>query len=50
MSLPKSPPPGFPPFTPQDKVKFQNLFLNAGPTNGILTGEHNQFGVSTMPF
>ncbi|KAH9483828.1 putative calcium-binding protein [Psilocybe cubensis] len=40
MSLSKSPPPAaFPPLTPQDKVKFQNMFLKNGPANGLLSGE-----------
>ncbi|TFK42793.1 hypothetical protein BDQ12DRAFT_676809 [Crucibulum laeve] len=39
MSVPKSPPPGFPPLTPQDKAKFNNLFAKSGPSNGLLTGE-----------
>ncbi|CAA7270180.1 unnamed protein product [Cyclocybe aegerita] len=40
ISLPKSPPPAaFPPLTAQDKAKFQNMFLKAGPTNGLLGGE-----------
>ncbi|RDB21022.1 Epidermal growth factor receptor substrate 15-like 1 [Hypsizygus marmoreus] len=38
MSLPKSPPPGFPPFTAQEKAKFQNLFNKAGPgSDGLLS-------------
>ncbi|KAF4615333.1 hypothetical protein D9613_002841 [Agrocybe pediades] len=40
MSLPKSPPPpAFPPLTPQDKAKFQSMFVKYGPTNGVLSGE-----------
>ncbi|KAK0448373.1 uncharacterized protein EV420DRAFT_856567 [Desarmillaria tabescens] len=41
MSIPRSPPPlsGLPPFTAQDKAKFQNMFLKSGPTNGLLNGE-----------
>ncbi|KAK0445420.1 hypothetical protein EV421DRAFT_318163 [Armillaria borealis] len=41
MSIPRSPPPtsGLPPFTAQDKAKFQNMFLKSGPTNGLLSGE-----------
>ena len=39
MSMPKSPPPGLPPFTPQDKAKFQNMFLKSGPTDGLLSGQ-----------
>ena len=38
VSIPKSPPPGFPPLSPQDKVKFQNIFNRSGPTNGLLNG------------
>jgi epidermal growth factor receptor substrate 15 len=30
---------GLPPFTPQDKAKFNSMFIKAGPTNGKLTGE-----------
>ncbi|OCH95289.1 hypothetical protein OBBRIDRAFT_788483 [Obba rivulosa] len=36
---PMSPPPGLPPLSPQDKAKFLKLFLQCGPTNGILSGE-----------
>ncbi|KAF5386588.1 hypothetical protein D9615_001706 [Tricholomella constricta] len=37
--LAKSPPPGLPPFTLQEKAKFQNLFNKAGPdSNGLLSG------------
>ncbi|KAG7452893.1 uncharacterized protein BT62DRAFT_879116 [Guyanagaster necrorhizus] len=41
LSIPRSPPPvsGLPPFTAQDKAKFQNMFLKSGPTNGLLSGE-----------
>ncbi|KAJ3508199.1 hypothetical protein NLJ89_g5886 [Agrocybe chaxingu] len=40
ISLPKSPPPvAFPALTAQDKAKFQNMFLKAGPANGLLSGE-----------
>ncbi|KAI0665085.1 hypothetical protein C8Q70DRAFT_904135 [Cubamyces menziesii] len=35
----KSPPPGLPPLTPQDKSKFLKLFLGCHPVNGILSGE-----------
>jgi epidermal growth factor receptor substrate 15 len=39
MSLPKSPPPiSFPVLTPQDKAKFQNMFMKSGPFNGLLSG------------
>jgi epidermal growth factor receptor substrate 15 len=34
----KSPQPGLPPFTPQDKAKFQNMFLKSGPVDGLLSG------------
>jgi len=37
-SIPKSPPPGFPPLSPQDKIKFQNIFNRSGPTDGLLNG------------
>ncbi|KAK0210424.1 hypothetical protein DFS33DRAFT_291638 [Desarmillaria ectypa] len=39
LSIPRSPPPvpGLPPFTVQDKAKFQNMFLKSGPTNGLLS-------------
>lgn len=36
-STPKSPP-GFPPLSPQDKIKFQNIFNRSGPANGLLNG------------
>ncbi|KAH7889962.1 hypothetical protein F5I97DRAFT_615298 [Phlebopus sp. FC_14] len=39
MSIPKSPPPGLPVLTPQDKVKFNGLFQNCGPVKGLLSGE-----------
>ncbi|KAF5372949.1 hypothetical protein D9758_001736 [Tetrapyrgos nigripes] len=41
MSIPRSPPPipSLPPFTPQDKTKFQNMFAKANPTGGLLSGE-----------
>ncbi|GBE82518.1 hypothetical protein SCP_0409020 [Sparassis crispa] len=35
----KSPPPGLPPLTPQDKAKFMRLFLGCGPISGLLSGE-----------
>lgn len=38
VSLPKSPPPGLPPLTAQDKAKFQALFIKSGPSNGLLSG------------
>ncbi|KAJ7074344.1 hypothetical protein C8F01DRAFT_1100205 [Mycena amicta] len=38
----KSPQPGLPPFTPQDKVKFQNLFIKSGPIDGLLSSEKAQ--------
>ncbi|KAF9452834.1 hypothetical protein P691DRAFT_148520 [Macrolepiota fuliginosa MF-IS2] len=37
-SIPKSPTPGFPPLSPQDKIKFQNIFNRSGPVNGLLNG------------
>ncbi|KAF9001968.1 hypothetical protein BDQ17DRAFT_1357829 [Cyathus striatus] len=39
MSMPRSPPPSFPPLSVQDRVKFNNLFAKAGPTNGLLSGD-----------
>ncbi|KAF8078166.1 hypothetical protein FPV67DRAFT_38614 [Lyophyllum atratum] len=37
--LAKSPPPGLPPFTAQEKAKFQSLFNKAGPDpSGLLSG------------
>ncbi|KAK1229083.1 hypothetical protein PQX77_007899 [Marasmius sp. AFHP31] len=41
MSIPKSPPPtgGFPPLTPADKAKFNNMFVKAGPVNGLLSAD-----------
>ncbi|KAH7909145.1 hypothetical protein BJ138DRAFT_1156028 [Hygrophoropsis aurantiaca] len=39
MSIPKSPPPGLPVLTPQDKVKFNRLFQGCGPVNGLLSGD-----------
>jgi len=39
VSLPKSPPPpAFPPLTNLDKAKFQNMFVEYGPENGLLSG------------
>ncbi|KAJ7684745.1 hypothetical protein DFH06DRAFT_969429 [Mycena polygramma] len=39
----KSPQPTtLPPFTPQDKVKFHNMFLKSGPVDGLLSGEKAQ--------
>ncbi|KAJ3572813.1 hypothetical protein NP233_g2832 [Leucocoprinus birnbaumii] len=38
-SAPKSPPPGFPPLSPQDKIRFQDIFNRSGPTNGLLSGD-----------
>ncbi|KAH9829148.1 uncharacterized protein C8Q71DRAFT_791377 [Rhodofomes roseus] len=35
----RSPPPGLPPLTPQDKTKFMKLFLSCGPINGLLNGD-----------
>lgn len=34
----RSPPPGFPPITAQDKAKFLKLFLGCHPVNGLLSG------------
>ncbi|KAF9459355.1 hypothetical protein BDZ94DRAFT_1268459 [Collybia nuda] len=42
LSSPRSPPPGLPSFTPQDKAKFQALFMKSGPTNGLLSGEKSR--------
>ncbi|KAH7927735.1 hypothetical protein BV22DRAFT_1110947 [Leucogyrophana mollusca] len=39
MSIPKSPPPGLPVLTPQDKAKFSRLFQGCGPVNGLLSGD-----------
>ncbi|KIJ17083.1 hypothetical protein PAXINDRAFT_73420 [Paxillus involutus ATCC 200175] len=39
ISIPKSPPPGLPLLTPQDKVKFNKLFQGYGPVNGLLSGD-----------
>ncbi|KAJ7712718.1 hypothetical protein B0H16DRAFT_1479163 [Mycena metata] len=30
---------GLPPFTPQDKAKFQSMFLKSSPVDGLLSGE-----------
>ncbi|KAJ7236710.1 hypothetical protein B0H12DRAFT_1212316 [Mycena haematopus] len=39
----KSPQPGLPPFTAQDRAKFQNMFLKSGPgPDGLLSGEKAQ--------
>ncbi|KAG1749118.1 uncharacterized protein EDB91DRAFT_1112566 [Suillus paluster] len=38
-SIPKSPPPGLPPLTPQDKAKFTRIFQGCGPVKGLLNGE-----------
>ncbi|THH31752.1 hypothetical protein EUX98_g2432 [Antrodiella citrinella] len=35
----KSPPPGMPALTHQDKAKFMKLFVGCGPVNGILSGD-----------
>ncbi|KAL0578244.1 hypothetical protein V5O48_003739 [Marasmius crinis-equi] len=41
MSIPKSPPPttGMPPLTQADKTKFYNMFVKAGPVNGLLSAD-----------
>ncbi|KAH9951498.1 hypothetical protein B0H21DRAFT_880758 [Amylocystis lapponica] len=39
VPLPKSPPPGLPPLTAQDRAKFMKLFIGCGPNNGLLSGE-----------
>ncbi|KIK95857.1 hypothetical protein PAXRUDRAFT_351081 [Paxillus rubicundulus Ve08.2h10] len=39
ISIPKSPPPGLPILTPQDKAKFSKLFQGYGPVNGLLNGD-----------
>ncbi|EGN96146.1 hypothetical protein SERLA73DRAFT_76138 [Serpula lacrymans var. lacrymans S7.3] len=39
MSSPKSPPPGLPILTPQDKAKFNRIFQSSGPVNGLLSGD-----------
>ncbi|KAJ7445800.1 hypothetical protein B0H11DRAFT_2162577 [Mycena galericulata] len=39
----KSPGPStLPPFTPQDKAKFQTMFIKSGPVDGLLSGEKAQ--------
>ncbi|KAF7311665.1 hypothetical protein MKEN_01070100 [Mycena kentingensis (nom. inval.)] len=38
----KSPSPSLPPFTPQDKAKFQNMFIKSGPVDGLLSSEKAQ--------
>ncbi|KAJ6547158.1 hypothetical protein B0H19DRAFT_1211812 [Mycena capillaripes] len=47
----KSPQPTLPPFTQQDKAKFQNMFLKSGPVDGLLSGEKAQeiFVKSKLP-
>ncbi|KAF8184982.1 hypothetical protein K438DRAFT_1766106 [Mycena galopus ATCC 62051] len=48
----KSPQPGLPQFTPQDRAKFQNMFLKSGPgPDGLLSGEKAQevFVKSKLP-
>lgn len=37
-TIPKSPPPGLPPLTPQAKAKFARLFQTCGPVNGLING------------
>ncbi len=39
---------GLPPFTAQDKAKFQNMFLKSGPTNGLLSGGYSQLYHSVL--
>uniref|UniRef100_A0A0W0F1R8 Uncharacterized protein n=1 Tax=Moniliophthora roreri TaxID=221103 RepID=A0A0W0F1R8_MONRR len=39
MSIPKSPPPGLPPISQADKTKFHNMFMKAGPVNGLLSAD-----------
>ncbi|KAJ3921416.1 hypothetical protein F5877DRAFT_36020 [Lentinula edodes] len=41
MSIPRSPPPisNIPPFTPQDRAKFLNMFMKSNPRDGLLSGE-----------
>ncbi|KAF8894436.1 hypothetical protein BD779DRAFT_1501043 [Infundibulicybe gibba] len=39
MSLPKSPPPGFPPLTPQERTKYLEIFMSSGPSNGLVSGD-----------
>ncbi|KAF7322672.1 hypothetical protein HMN09_00045900 [Mycena chlorophos] len=38
----RSPQPSLPPFTPQDKIKFQNMFAKSGPVDGLLSGDKAQ--------
>ncbi|KAJ7090190.1 hypothetical protein B0H15DRAFT_251083 [Mycena belliarum] len=38
----KSPQLSLPPFTPQDKAKFQVMFLKSGPVDGLLSGDKAQ--------
>ncbi|KAJ6500401.1 hypothetical protein C8R45DRAFT_67324 [Mycena sanguinolenta] len=48
----KSPQPAWPPFTAQDKAKFQTMFLKSGPgPDGLLSGEKAQevFVKSKLP-
>ncbi|KAJ7168087.1 hypothetical protein C8R43DRAFT_136341 [Mycena crocata] len=47
----KSPQPSLPPFTTQDKTKFQTMFLKSGPVGGLLSGEKAQevFVKSKLP-
>ncbi|KAF7359411.1 hypothetical protein MSAN_01283700 [Mycena sanguinolenta] len=48
----KSPQPGLPPFTAQDKAKFHTMFLKSGPgPDGLLSGEKAQevFVKSKLP-
>ncbi|TFK67886.1 hypothetical protein BDN72DRAFT_888746 [Pluteus cervinus] len=51
ISLPRSPPPGLPALTPQDKARFASLFKNAGPVNGLLSAERarDTFMKSKLP-
>ncbi|KAF7295138.1 hypothetical protein MIND_01052300 [Mycena indigotica] len=38
----KSPQPTLPPFTPQDRAKFLNMFTKSGPVDGLLSSEKAQ--------
>ncbi|KAF4604063.1 hypothetical protein EYR40_001246 [Pleurotus pulmonarius] len=38
-SLPRSPAPGIPQLTPQDKAKYDSLFQRSGPVNGLLSAD-----------
>ncbi|KAF9492234.1 hypothetical protein BDN71DRAFT_1451789 [Pleurotus eryngii] len=38
-SLPRSPAPGVPQLTPQDKAKYDSLFQRSGPVNGLLSAD-----------